>query len=393
MRIRKILHIDLDAFFCSVEELLNPSLKGVPFAVGGQPGRRGVVASCSYAARQFGVRSAMPMGQAMKLCPGLKVVSGRHSQYGQRSRQVMEILNRYTALVEEVSIDEAFMDVTDLPQSGKELAQVLQSTILRETLLPCSIGVATNKLVAKIATDYGKNQHHGITPPRAITVVEPGEEAAFLAPLPLRAMWGVGPKMEAALKKLGIQTIGDLANQPEQLLVAHFGKYGQELRRHAQGISVSEIVTEGEVKSVSNEVTFDKDVSDPKVLNTTIKDLSTQVAYRLRKHQISATTVKIKLRWPDFTTLTRQISLKEATNQDTVIFNAAHALFMNVWSAGKPVRLIGVGTSGLSDDSHQLALWDTESEKERRLLGAMDEIRKKFGRDVLKKASKLKNER
>ncbi len=393
MRVRKIIHIDLDAFFCSVEELLDPTLKGLAFAVGGQPGRRGVVASCSYAARQFGVRSAMPMGQALKLCPQLKVVSGRHSQYGQRSREVMAILNRYTALVEEVSIDEAFMDVTDLPQSGKELAQVLQSTILRETRLPCSIGVASNKLVAKIASDYGKGKHRGTEPPRAITVVEPGKEAEFLAPLPVRALWGVGPKMEAALQKLGIQTIGDLAGQPEQLLVAHFGKYGFELRKHALGISESEIATEGEAKSVSNETTFDKDISDPSVLRATIKDLATQVAYRLRKHEMSALTVRIKLRWPDFTTLTRQISLSQPTSQDNVIFTAAFELFNSVWSSGKKVRLIGVGTSNLSDDTHQLSLWDTENEKERRLLGAVDEIRKKYGKDVLKKASKLKPDR
>jgi DNA polymerase-4 len=390
---RKILHIDLDAFFCSVEELLDPSLKGIPFAVGGQPGRRGVVASCSYAARRYGIRSAMPMGQALRACPQLKVISGRHAQYGGRSRQVMEILNRYTTLVEVVSIDEAFLDVSDLPQSGRELAEMIQATILRETKLPCSIGVATNKLVAKIATDYGKGKHHGDTPPKAITVVEPGKEAEFLAPLPIRALWGVGPKMEAALQKIGIQTIGDLAHQPEPLLEAHFGKYGSDLHRHALGISGSGIVTESETKSVSNETTFDLDVSDLVILERTIRDLASQVGYRLRKNRLSASTIKIKLRWPDFTTLTRQTSFNHPTSQDTAIHNAALKLFHSVWSADRKVRLIGVGVSGLCDDAHQLALWDTENEKEHRLLGAVDEIRKRFGKEVLKKASKLKNSR
>jgi len=201
MKPRKIMHVDLDAFFCSVEELLDPLLIGKPFAVGGQPGKRGVIASCSYAARQFGVHSAMPTGQALKLCPNLTIISGRHGEYRKRSDEVMAVLKRYTALVEEVSIDEAFLDLSDLPQSGLELAQEIQATIKRETKLPCSIGVATNKLVAKVATDYGKGLQRSNTPPCAITVVEPGKEAAFLAPLPVRALWGVVPTCKRNWRK------------------------------------------------------------------------------------------------------------------------------------------------------------------------------------------------
>jgi DNA polymerase-4 len=393
MGVRKILHVDLDAFFCSVEELLDPNLVGKPFAVGGQPGKRGVVASCSYAARQFGVRSAMPTGQALKLCPDLKIVWGRHGEYGKRSRQVMEILNHYSGLVEEVSIDEAFLDLSDLPQSGYELAHEIQSAIRRDTQLPCSIGVATNKLVAKVATDYGKGKHKGTTPPCAITVVEPGKEAEFLAPLPVRAMWGVGPKMEDELKKMGILTIGELATKTEAFLFQHFGKWGGELARHARGISESSVSTEQETKSVSNETTFEQDVADQKILYKTIKDLAAQVGYRLRKHGFCGSTVRIKLRWSDFTTITRQCSVKQPMDQDGVIYENAKTLFDAAWPTGKPVRLVGVGCSNLSDNAHQLSLWDTPNEKERRLLGAVDEIRLKYGKDALKKASAIKEKK
>lgn len=390
---RKILHVDLDAFFCSVEEILDPSLKGKAFAVGGQPGKRGVVASCSYAARQYGVRSAMPTGQALKLCPDLILVWGRHGEYGKRSKEVMEILNRYTPLVEEVSVDEAFLDVSDLPRSGLEVAHEIQSTILRETKLPCSIGVASNKLVAKIATDYGKGQHRGTTPPQAITVVEPGKEAEFLAPLPVRAMWGVGPKMEASLKKLGIETLGELAAKDEGYLAQHFGKWGSDLARHAGGISDTKVSVESETKSVSNETTFEHDIADVKILLSTIKDLSAQVGYRMRKHGFTGSTVRVKLRWSDFTTITRQCPVAPPTDQDGVIFQNAKELFEAAWPKGRPVRLIGVGCSNLSDNVHQLTLWDTPNEKERRLLGAVDEIKLRFGKDALKKGSAIKSQK
>ena len=191
---RKILHIDLDAFFCSVEENKNPSLRGKPFAVGGRPDQRGVVASCSYAARKFGVRSAMPMARAMKLCPELIIVSGRHGEYGKISKQVMDYLGTLTPLIEQVSIDEAFLDLSDLPESGESLAKSIQKTIQEQYHLPCSIGVATNKLVAKIATDAGKAANRTDHSPQAITNVAPGMEAEFLAPLPAQALWGIGPK-------------------------------------------------------------------------------------------------------------------------------------------------------------------------------------------------------
>jgi DNA polymerase-4 len=382
---RKIIHLDLDAFFCSVEEMNDPTLKGKPFAVGGPVGTRSVVASCSYAARQMGIHSAMPIDQAVKLCPGLIIVHGKHSEYGKHSENVMAILNRFSGLVEQVSIDEAFIDVSDLPEDGEVIARKIQATIINETGLPCSLGVARNKLVAKIACDFGKGKHQGTTSPCAITVVMAGEEAKFLAPLPARAMWGIGPKTAEALQELGIHTIGEIADQSESFLTSKFGKYGWELVQRAKGIDHSPISLEHGIKSISQETTFETDIRSEKEIVNTIRKLSSQVSYRLRKHQLIASTVKVKIRWPDFTTITRQYSLKQATDQDGVIFSIAKGLFMEAWSERTPVRLIGVGTAGFSEGVHQLSLWDTPNEKEHRLLTAMDEIRKRFGKEALKR--------
>jgi DNA polymerase-4 len=221
---RKILHLDLDAFFCSVEEILDPSLKGKPFAVAGRPDQRGVVSSCSYAARKFGIHSAMPTSRALSLLPQLILVSDRHGNYSEFSDKVMAILDDTSPLVEKVSIDEAFLDVSDMQQSGKQIARSLQDRIRAELDLPCSIGVATNKLVAKVANDYGKSKSNSSTAPCAITVVPPGAEADFLAPLPVQALWGIGPKSAESLNSLGITTIGDLASMRDSDLSALFGK-------------------------------------------------------------------------------------------------------------------------------------------------------------------------
>lgn len=383
MAFRKILHIDLDAFFCSVEELEDPSLVGKPFAVGGKPGERGVVSSCSYAARQMGVHSAMPTGMALRLCPDLVIISGRHRLYGEKSNLVMQILNRYTPLVEQVSIDEAFIDVSDLPESGLSIATKIQEIIRTETQLPCSIGVASNKLIAKAATDFGKSQHKGISPPRAITVVEPGREAEFLSPLPVKALWGIGAKTEAELAKLGIKLIGELARAEEMGWIRKFGKSGIDLVRRARGIDESPVIVEHEIKSISQEITFDKDINEERQLKNTLRILSFQVARRLRKEGMVGSTVRLKIRWPDFTTLTRQVTLDQPIDQDHLILEHITGLFNGVWHAEKKVRLIGVGVSNLSTAFHQLPLWDTTNEKERRLLKAVDEIQEKFGRNAV----------
>jgi DNA polymerase-4 len=297
----------------------------------------------------------------------------------------MEILGEHTAMIDQISIDEAFLDLTDLPQPGEELARALQTAIRTRLRLPCSLGVASNPLVAKIANDYGKSRHRGEGTPCAITVVPPGQEAAFLAPLEVQALWGVGPKTAAQLEGMGIRTIGDLAKTPESYLTRHFGTNGHDLWLRSRGIDDRPIATEHTVKSISQEITFDRDVSSGVRLRQTLREMSEKVAYRLRADNLCAGTVKLKLRWPDFTTPTRQVSLDQPSDQDGVIYAAAVGLFDVLWETGRPVRLLGVGASRLTPTAHQLGLWDTPNQKERRLLEALDSLREKFGERVVKR--------
>jgi DNA polymerase-4 len=382
---RTILHLDLDAFFCAVEELDNPVLQGKPFAVGGRPEARGVVSSCSYAARARGVHSAMPMKLALRQCPGLLIVSPHFRRYSEMSHQVMERLGQLSALVEQISIDEAFVDISDLSQPPAEIARQLQQKIWDELRLPCSIGVAGNKLVAKIATDAGKKSGRGAGYPRAITVVQPGYEAEFMAPLPAAMLWGVGKKTEAALAELGIHTIGDIARRSQADLSQRFGKHGQELWRHAHGIDERPVVLEHETKSISQETTFSVDVRDDAAIETTLKSLSAQVAHSLRRQKLAGKTVKLKLRWPDFTTLTRQTTLPAPTDLEDEIYQVALSLLRKNRTSGRALRLIGVGVSGLGQPVYQMELWDRTPEKQRKLQAALDELQEKFGKNVIDK--------
>jgi DNA polymerase IV len=387
---RTILHIDLDAFYCAVEETRRPELRGKPFAVGGKPEERGVVASCSYAARRMGVRSAMPMGKAVRLCPGLIIVPSRHGLYSEVSRQVMERLHELTSLVEQISIDEAFLDISGVRESAETTAQKLQSRIRDELQLPCSIGIASNKMVAKIATEVGKSlalreikAKDEAKPPNALTLVPFGEEAAFLAPLPADMLWGVGPKTSARLTELGIYTIGDLAKWPENELVRMFGENGRDLAQHSRALDDRPIVTEHETKSISQEITYSKDVRDDAVLQKTLHEMSAEVGKQLRRNNLAGKTVKLKLRWPDFTTLTRQTTLTNPTDQDEEIERVALELLQAVRKPFQAVRLIGVGVTGLGQPIRQLGLWDTNSEKERNLQDAVDELREKYGKNII----------
>jgi DNA polymerase-4 len=388
---RKILHLDLDAFFCAVEERRDPSLRGKPFAVGGRSDQRGVVASCSYAARRFGVRSALPMSQAMRLCPGLIIVPASHGVYGEASRQVMAILDHLTPLVEQISIDEAFLDVTMLRDEAETLARRLQAAIRDELSLPSSLGVAANKLLAKIANNIGKSAAIKDAPPYAITVVPPGEEAAYLAPLPVRELWGVGPKTAEALARLGIHTIGAIARWPQADLAQRFGKHGADLAQRARGIDDSPVTPESETKSVSKETTFSRDVRDGETLRRTLRGLADGVGRRLRKDGLSGSTVKLKLRWADFTTLTRQVTLRLPTQHDDEIYAAALELFDKTWTAGRPVRLIGVGVSGFAGGGAQRGLWDAPlPEEDRRLESVLDELKDRFGEGIIRRGGELK---
>jgi DNA polymerase-4 len=390
MAYRKILHMDLDAYFCAVEELRDPSLRGKAFAVGGKPNERGVVSSCSYAARQFGVHSAMPMGRATRLCPGLTIIPPHFDLYRENSEAVMVVLGQYTGLLEQLSIDEAFLDVSDLPQSGLEIAREIQRRINEELSLPCSLGVASNKLLAKAANDMGKGRQRGPTPPNSIEVVPPGGEAAYLAPLPAQALWGVGPKTAARLTDFGIKTIGDLARTPEAVLVRHFGQMGHDIHRHANGVDDRPVSGDRAARSISQEITFDRDVSRAATLEDTLRRLSEEVARTLREKNLCAGTIRLKIRWADFTTLTRQLSLPQPTDQDNTICGSVLDLLHQVWTDGRPVRLIGVGAARLSESAHQLTLWDTPDQKERRLLNALDDLRERFGDQAVRKGRTLK---
>jgi DNA polymerase-4 len=389
---RKILHLDLDAFFCAVEELHDPSLRGKPFAVGGSPQGRGVVASCSYAARKFGVHSAMPMSRAVRICPDLQIVRHSYHNYIEYSRKVRDIMRSYTELVQSISIDEAFIEVTDLPRPAVEYARDMQARIRDELGLPCSLGVATNKLVAKIATNVGKASSQTDTYPNAIQVVPPGQEAAFLAPLPTEALWGVGPKTAEKLAELRLHSIGDIAAYPLSELERRFGEHGRALHRRAQGLDNSPIHLSHETKSVSQEVTYGEDTNDPRQLRDTLKRQSLSVSKRLKKLDLYAKTVQIKLRWSDFTTITRQITLQEATDEAALIEHAANKLLDQNWKNRRLIRLIGVGVHGLEAPSPQLSLWDwdpTESAKQEQLDRALKVLNQRFGPDVVRHASDL----
>lgn len=393
---RTIIHLDLDAFFCAVEEQRDPRLRGTPFAVGGRPESRGVVASASYMARKFGVHSAMPMSQAARLCPDLVVVPPNFAAYRAASQQVMAQLHALTPLVEQISIDEAFMDVTALGAPGETLAAQLQARIREDLALSCSLGVASNKLVAKVATDVGKSLVRSGKMPQAICVVPTGDEAAFLAPLPATALWGVGPKTAEKLAELSIHTIGDIAAWPAADLARRFGQHGEDLARRARGLDNRPIVTERAAKSISQETTFARDVTDRAALERTLREQASEIAHKLRREDLVGTTVKLKIRWPDFTTPTRQLTLPQPTDEAETIAEAALRLFGQIWPSGQPVRLIGVGVSGLGSPPRQLSLWDVpaaptpeELAYQQRVQAALAAIQSRFGAGAVRRASEL----
>ena len=388
---RKILHLDLDAFFCSVEELLDPSLVGKAFAVGGNPQGRGVIASCSYAARLKGVRSAMPAGKALQLCPELIMIHHRHGLYSEYSERVMSILQNTTPVVEQVSVDEAFVDVSDLPQPLKMIAFGLQKRVADETQLPCSLGGAANKLVAKMANDYGKAQVRTGRAPRAITIIEPGCEQAFMAPLDIQALWGFGPKTADKLRDRGIYRIGQLYDLSEAELRSFFGNHASEILDRAKGIDTRPVFdSEHDPKSVSNETTYYSDTDDLHQISDTLRWLSDKVGYRLRKHNLAGSCVQIKIRYSDFSTITRQTMLQFPTNLDDDIFSAVSELLKSHLTVGREVRLLGVAVTKLEEPAIQLSLWDNTTQKKTQLTEAIDSLKEKYGKEIVVRASSLK---
>jgi DNA polymerase-4 len=381
---RYILHLDLDAFFASVEEILDPSLGGKPLIVGAPPEQRGVVASASYSARSFGIRSAMPTAQALRLCPQAIVLPPRHKIYGEYSARMMAILREYSPLVEPLSLDEAFLDVTGceaLWGSPVELAHQLQERLTAELGLTASMGLASNKLVAKIASDLEK--------PCGFVVVPRGREAEFLAPLPVEQLWGVGDVTAGSLHEIGVDTIGQLAELPAAQLETRFGRRGRDLYRQARGIDDREVVVERAEKSLSREMTFAEDIGDPKVLRKWLLTLSESVARQLRRRGLHGRTVKLKLRYSDFETLTRQATMGTPTDLEQEIFDQAARLLDRTWDRRRQVRLIGVGVSKLGTGERQLSLFegagDGRIEKLRRLSQSVDRIREKYGDEAIRR--------
>ncbi len=381
-QVRRIIHLDLDAFYCAVEENENPALRGKPFAVGGSE-KRGVVSSCSYAARAFGVRSAMPIRDARGLCHHLTVVQPDFSKYRPASRQVMQKLHECTDLVEQISIDEAFLDVTDLPGSVKEIGQRLQNSIRNDLNLPNSLGIATNKLVAKIANDVGKMKAAKGAPPNAMTIVYPGQEAEFLAPLPVQMLWGIGPASAEKLGHKGVTTIGEIAALPYPKLKDIFKNGAYEMQQRALGVDFRPIVTQHEPKSISQETTFNQDTRDRQKLERILKNQARNIARQLQNKGYIARTVKLKIRWSNFETFTRQLTLDAPSDQPDAFTGAILKLFHAIWSPEKEVRLIGMGVSGLARPPQQIGLWDRDWQKEARLQEILADVQSKFGSDAV----------
>ena len=382
-----ILHIDMDAFYASVEERDNPELVGKPVIVGGTPDGRGVVAAANYEVRKFGVHSAMPAATAKRLCPHAIFLRPRMSHYAEISGQIREIFGRFTPLVEPLSLDEAFLDLHGTEKlfgPPAETGRRIQREIRNELDLPASVGVATNKFLAKIASDLEK--------PNGFVVVEPGREQEFLDPLPLSRLWGVGRATGGRLEKLGLQTIGQLRKLSAEELTDQFGKHGRHLWNLAHAIDNRNVVPDREAKSISHETTFETDITDMETLRAWLLHLTEQVAARLRRHDLQGTTVQIKVRYSDFHTITRAHSLRQPTNVTDQIWTTASEL-LSTRLPNRPlrIRLLGIGVSGLGtgDERQQTLFDDADHEDLQRLDASVDEIRERFGRDGLSRGSDL----
>ena len=378
-----ILHVDLDAFFAAVEQRDRPELRDKPVIVGGgSASDRGVVSAASYEARPFGIRSGMPLRTAAALCPQAVFVRVDGAKYAAVSKQVMAILRGFSPLIEQISIDEAFLDVTGseaLLGTGEHIARSIKSAVRDELDLTVSVGVASNRLVAKIASDLGK--------PDGLVVVPSGGEQAFLAPLPIERLWGVGASTRRALTDYGVATIGDLAVLPVDVLQRRFGRHGSDLAARARGVGETIVGEHAAAKSISHEHTFDVDSGDWEALEQTLLALSEGVAGRLRAAGVRCATVAVKIRDADFVTITRQTTLREPTDSTDEIWRTAVSLTRREVS-GMKVRLLGVAASGLTEQK-QLALFESADERRTRAVEAIDALRKRFGSRAIRRARLL----
>ncbi len=389
------LHVDMDAFFASVEQHDHPELRGKPVVVGSPPNQRGVVSAASYEARKFGIHSAMPSRTAYQKCPHAVFLPVNMPRYKAVSRRIMQIFESYTPLVQPLSIDEAFLDVTGAQRlfgDGKTIAEKIRNDIRKETGLTASVGVAPNMFLAKIASDMNK--------PDGLTLVPFEQEAieAFLAPLPIRSMWGVGKVTQKKMLSLGLTTIGALQHSDPALLERTVGpRAAAVFERLSRGIDRRQIETESDEKSISNETTFKDDLTDREALETTFMRLIDKVGERLRKAELYATAIHIKIRWSDFSTITRQTRLTQPAS-DTITLREVGMELLDKNLRHRPVRLIGFGVSGLCDTdrfpSQQLNLFETDAssshERRKRLFQTTDMIQNKYGKKSLKRGSDLK---
>lgn len=384
-----ILHVDMDAFFVSVELLERPELKGLPVVVGGRPDQRGVVTAASYEARKFGIQSAMPLVTAGKLCPHAIFLDGHHHKYTEMSDRVATILNAFSPVVEMVSIDEAYLDLAGTQRlHGPPLAAAdkLLRNITRQTGLPCSGGLATTRLVAKVASDQGK--------PRGLVWVAPGREERFLAPLPIRKIPGIGQVTERALRSMGIETVEQIAREPQERLEKVFGKWGDALYRKARGGDSYEFVVDAEPKSISQNHTFGEDTYDENVMNAMLSHLSQKACKRLREAGLSARTLTLTMRYAGFDTHTRSKSLSEPTQLDGDISAVFMELFEEHRNRQRKVRLLGVSLSNFSHGGEQLDLLNAERRgKLEKLTQAADRLRDRFGFGAVQFGGSLRKEK
>jgi DNA polymerase IV len=388
---RTVFHVDMDAFFVSVEELFDPSLKGKPVVVGGQRHERGVVSAASYEARKFGVHSAMPLRTAAKLCPQAVFVDGHPDRYRECSEKAHKVLTSFSPQVEMVSIDEAYLDMTGTERlHGPPLlaAHKLHNRMKAETELNCSIGIGASRLIAKVCSGKAK--------PNGVLYIVAGREAKFLAPLEVREIPGVGKVSEQKLHELGIRKVGDLAKFEDAELEQKFGKWGVALAGKARGEDAGawfegEIGADDAAKSISHEHTYDQDTANVAQLEATLMRLSEMVGRRLREQQVRARTLQLKLRYKDFTTITRAHSLDSPTQLDNEIFHQIHRLFHANWRQGAEVRLLGVQASSFGQDSSQLDFLEDQARgKWEHALSAADRLRDKFGESSITLATGMK---
>ena len=375
---RTIFHVDLDAFFVTVEQVLNPSLAGKPVIVGGRPGSRGVVASASYEARAFGIHAAMPLMRVRVLCPEAVFITGHYSKYREYSDVFMSILSDYSSVIESGGLDEAYLDVTGCENFGswQALAVRIKQRVKQESGLIASVGIAPCKVVAKVASDLSK--------PDGLIEILSGQERRFLSPLVVSKLPGVGKKTAAILRSMGIVTIGQLADMPGRLFLDRFGEGMLWLQQHARGIDDSPVEARGEAKSISREITFEKDTSDTRLLTATLRYFAEKLGAELRESEKQARTIGLKLRYADFDTVNRQLSSRLPTDMDDDIFQSGvHLLETALARKGRPVRLIGLEVSNPVAGEKQLSLFNAVTKKKEKVDRAVDLIRNKYGFDAI----------